>query len=661
MATQGCSDYIAPCFKPSDADMACAASLGDDRGQSAMPTTDQGQALAGWQEPAEAAGSSCRITLRVAFFFDGTGNNRDADESSLKNSNVARLFRAHPDSNPAEGLYRFYVPGVATYFPEIGDPGGGSTELAMGKGGEDRLDWALKQLKEIVAKHPPANTVELRISAFGFSRGAAEARAFANMVQDQCKGSGRNWRWRQGDVLVHFYFLGLFDSVASVGLVHTASVIDSAYVAKGWMPLDNALNGRRYGADGFDTGLEGLAFGAPGANPAAHSLGNGHASWGDKMAIPDVVEKCAHFVAAHEQRNSFPSDSVRVGNAYPSSCEEYVYPGMHSDVGGGYQPGEQGRSVDNAQKLSQLPLLHMHALAVAHGVPLQGVNEIPVAEYKEYFQLSPVLHKRWNHYMDTAGRGNKPLGQMVLAHTRLWYQWRFHRIHVYLRAINGGPGDTLPNEGVIRSQETQFDQQRAKAQVQVNAAKSDPAWDAAKHKVSKARRELNTANQMRARGWSNDVAQKQAVYNQAKAQADAYEDKYNRARAKLDATPGSDSAQSFQHYDLNLMKDMQLLQELVGRKGGQNLRPHYRMLLETYEAEFKKGQGLRDPDIIAFFDEYVHDSLAGFAKDVTLPSDPRCIYNGGNGLVMYAMKDVPTSQSSTEIAQVDKPAATVAA
>ena len=32
----------------------------------------------------------------------------------------------------------------------------------------------------------------------------------------------------------------------------------------------------------------------------------------------------------------------------------------------------------------------------------------------------------------------------------------------------------------------------------------------------------------------------------------------------------------------------------------------------------------------SFFDLYVHDSLAGFAKDETLPSDPRCIYVGGD-------------------------------
>jgi hypothetical protein len=68
------------------------------------------------------------------------------------------------------------------------------------------------------------------------------------------------------------------------------------------------------------------------------------------------------------------------------------------------------------------------------------------------------------------------------------------------------------------------------------------------------------------------------------------------------------------------------------------LRPHYKALLEAYEAEFKHNKGLRDEKIIAFFDEYVHDSLASFAKDATLPSDPRVIFIGGNKRLEYAVK-----------------------
>lgn len=655
MDSKGCSDYISPAHKPDGEGLACAADLAGDQGQIVLVTSDLPAALKGWQEPIEEVGVTCCITLRVAFFFDGTGNNRDADEPSLKNSNVARLYRSHVDDNAAEGIYHFYIPGVATYFPEIGDAGGSSTELAMGKGGEKRIDWAMKQLKKTISKHPPGKTlVELRLAAFGFSRGSAEARAFANRVAKKCAQANGQWRWKSPDLPVHFNFLGLFDTVASVGLVRTASLSGATWVAKGWTSLDTALAQRREGGYGADSGLRELAFGAPGADPTTGSVGSGHMGYGDEMAIPPVVEKCVHFVALHEQRNSFPSDSVRVGNSYPDNCEEYGYPGMHSDVGGGYQAGEQGRSLKDQQKLSQLPLLHMHKLAVEHGVPLMGIDEIPVRKYMDYFQLSPVLDARWNYYMQTAGRGGRPLGQMALAHTRLWYQWRFQRIHAYLKAINGQPGDTLPNEDSVRQAEAGFDRQRAAAQTQVDAAQNDPDWVAAKARLNHASALLRRESERRRQGLPNDVAAKQADYDAAKANEQVYEDNYHRARASLDAVPGSGAAAAIQAYDLNLIRDVQTMRRLVDERGAQNLRPHYRMLLEAHTAEFD-GRGLTDPEIIAFFNDYVHDSLAGFAKDLTLPSDPRNFFDGGNELVRYADNDVPGTQQGTQLAQNGTP------
>jgi hypothetical protein len=649
MDNKGCSDYISPAHKPDGGGLACAADLADDQGQATLVTNDMAAAQHGWQEPVEPVGTTCRITLRVTFFFDGTGNNRDADEPMLKNSNVARLYRAHLRDDPANGIYHFYIPGIGTFFPDIGDPGGGATELAMGKGGEKRIQWALKQLDTVIAAHPPGKTlVALHLNAFGFSRGAAGARAFANRVQKKCVQGQSGWRWKSPDLPVHFGFLGLFDTVASVGLVHTASLTGATWVAEGWTSLDTALAKRRDGRYGLGSGLRDLAFGAPGADPATGSVGNGHMSWGGEMAIPPLVEKCVHFVAAHEQRNSFPNDSVRVGNHYPDHCEEYVYPGMHSDVGGGYQAGEQGRSLDDTQKLSQLPLLHMHALAIQHGVPLHGIGAIET-KYQAYFQLSPVLDKRWNHYMQTAGRGGKPLGQMALAHTRLWYEWRFHRIHAYLRAINGRPGDTLPNEDAVRQAEAGFDRQRAAAQAKVDAAQNDPDWAAAKTRLNHASALLLRERQRRSQGLPNDVAGKQTDYDAAKADEQVYEDNYHRARATLDAVPGSGAAQGIRAYDLNLIRDVQFLRAAVKERGAQNLRPHYRMLLEAHTAEFD-GRGLTDPEIIAFFNDYVHDSLAGFAKDLTLPSDPRCYYDGSNELVRYAEIEVPGSMSDSAIA-----------
>ena len=135
---------------------------------------------------------TCQVQLRVAVFFDGTGNNLDADVPTNEHSNVARLFRSHLDNDPGAGVYALYVPGLGTYFKDIGDPGdewGG----AFGKLGEPRLAWAMERIDLIVAKYSPANVTSLDISLFGFSRGATLARAFARRVQDRCKAQGTKW------------------------------------------------------------------------------------------------------------------------------------------------------------------------------------------------------------------------------------------------------------------------------------------------------------------------------------------------------------------------------------------------------------------------------------------------------------------------------------
>jgi Uncharacterized alpha/beta hydrolase domain (DUF2235) len=67
---------------------------------------------------------SCQQTLTLTYFFDGTGNNLDADKGTKEHSNVARLYRVHLDDDEAQGVYRFYIPGIGTYFKDIGDAGG---------------------------------------------------------------------------------------------------------------------------------------------------------------------------------------------------------------------------------------------------------------------------------------------------------------------------------------------------------------------------------------------------------------------------------------------------------------------------------------------------------------------------------------------------------
>jgi uncharacterized protein (DUF2235 family) len=88
-----------------------------------MPTLDvQNTAVALGAKDLKLQKPSLEPGLRVSFFFDGTGNNLDADLLTQEHSNVARLYRAHR-ANSSQGSIRYYIPGLGTYFAEVGDPG----------------------------------------------------------------------------------------------------------------------------------------------------------------------------------------------------------------------------------------------------------------------------------------------------------------------------------------------------------------------------------------------------------------------------------------------------------------------------------------------------------------------------------------------------------
>jgi len=120
------------------------------------------------------------------YAFDGTWNEDEADEA--KDSNVVRFCDAYVGSV-------FYLEGVGTRLGFIGKILGGLT----GAGGHIRIDEALESLDH----HFRHGDRDIDIS--GFSRGAALALHFANLVQE-----------KQPEAIIRF--LGLFDVVASFGL-----------------------------------------------------------------------------------------------------------------------------------------------------------------------------------------------------------------------------------------------------------------------------------------------------------------------------------------------------------------------------------------------------------------------------------------------------------
>ncbi len=334
----------------------------------------------------------CCKSLHISLFFDGTNNNEKASMAAARPnpSNIARLYHAALEDNDS-GYYRYYMPGVGTAFPEIGELDFSDNGLRFATGGEGRINWALLRIVDAVshtltgdglddslakekvfilernlkgtvaskktkrqdtfrdlfaplrakAKTLQPKILKIKLFVYGFSRGAAEARAFVNWLTHILDGELLKEKTSQPNLLgwpIAVEFLGLCDTVASVGIARVAP--------------------------GF----------------------RGHMAWADNnLALPDenkypgFVRHCCHFVSAHEQRLCFPLDSVRrTEGHYPKETCEVVYPGVHSDVGGGYMREEQGKGVENGLILSQIVLHDLYAAAFVVGAPLSApANFVP--------------------------------------------------------------------------------------------------------------------------------------------------------------------------------------------------------------------------------------------------------------------------------------------
>lgn len=374
--------------------------------------------------------TKCSGQVFLGMFFDGTGNNRRLDyelpsPEDRKHSNIVRLFHAYR-RDEARGFFRAYIPGVGTPFPEIDDPGKGvwaTGGAGMGLLGEARILWGLLQtlntISEFVTTAPLINkdqvmrictTVDdfgnpnfhrrmvlrhwlqelekritsrkpkvdlLTIAVFGFSRGAAEARVYVNWLFEVASQS--EGRWQLGGIPFRVQFLGIFDTVASVGL---ANLMDTGALA-------------------------------------------GHQGWADNsLEIHPGVEQCVHFVAGHEVRACFPLDSVRVKAHYPANAKEVMYPGAHSDVGGGYGPGDLGVSSQGHDMLATIPGADMYAEARKAGVPLLPLEHLPQG-FRTDLTPSEQTATSFNRYLRDARIGHGPVEELGRKHMGYFFSYRF--------------------------------------------------------------------------------------------------------------------------------------------------------------------------------------------------------------------------------------------
>ncbi|SMC29948.1 Uncharacterized alpha/beta hydrolase domain [Andreprevotia lacus DSM 23236] len=322
--------------------------------------------------------------LQINLFFDG------ADSGRAQDSNVRRLFTLCTPASPE--VYAHHVPALGAATPALHEAGGETDPDRLAQGFNARVWWGYVQLlqslhqrltgqvllddatlgqlclalgdttaqparldagaqaapgsraaaldqlcklgERVAERHadqlqaggvPPVLWVWINL--FGFSRGAAAVRVLVNRLA-QC--------WAVDERLAGVFryginFVGLFDGVSALG---------------GWREVRGLVVPEQH--DGHWPGCAGA------------------------LVMPGAVRRCVHMVAAHEQRMSMPLDSIAQSGEYEGQVLELAYPGVHDDLGGGYQAGEQGKAPGGASdSLGRIALQDMYLEALRAGVALQ--------------------------------------------------------------------------------------------------------------------------------------------------------------------------------------------------------------------------------------------------------------------------------------------------
>jgi RHS repeat-associated protein len=291
----------------------------------------------------------------VLFAFDGTGNTNDqawlaANDSSF--SNVWQFRQLYDDGN------RRYVSGVGTVYhdPKYGDINPAkyvpmllrvdseTADMGGNYSGPARIQRMLQYFTDEADLAP--DNAPMDIDIVGFSRGAAEAREFANWLIAKTT-NGRYIYYdasgHQKCQKVNFRFMGLFDTVLSTN----------------------------YSGTSYD------------------------------LRIPEQFVYVAQAVALNEHRGdnlrrlpgstgAFPLESIMgVAASAGKTRIERGFLGSHADIGGGFGPNES--------QLSQVALAWMVDQAKAAGIKM---GDSPLLHT---IIANPVLHDKSNNQYSTNG------------------------------------------------------------------------------------------------------------------------------------------------------------------------------------------------------------------------------------------------------------------
>lgn len=256
----------------------------------------------------------------IGIFFDGTGNNKenDRDSTSRAMTNIAKLSDLYKD-DLNKYTYKLYIEGIGTVTK--GDDSILGLGFAIGPtGGETRLHEARSRLRTEILEQLPANVGEIVFDVFGFSRGAAQARHFVNMIN-----------YGLPDLSENKETVSLWDVKLNPNLLMARE------------PYSQHLGGRegstRRVVDLYPRSTIKTRVRFVGLYDSVGSFywpGNDDEGDFNLNLKAESAQYVYHLTAGQEVREKFPLTSVKNGPSAPAHFVELTGVGVHSDIGGGY-------------------------------------------------------------------------------------------------------------------------------------------------------------------------------------------------------------------------------------------------------------------------------------------------------------------------------------
>ena len=287
-------------------------------------------------------------SLNIGFFFDGTKNNIN-DEDQSTNTNVAKLFKIYRSQKEDPNQFAaHYVRGVGSKAiteedkkVENGNLITDSIGAGTGTGAYARTNYMYNLFQDTLNAYKDRNKRwpgKVFIDVFGFSRGAALARHFVNIINKNEFAVGRQTvNLYPPETKAEVRFLGIFDTVGSFG-----------------MPGDDKDGNFNFHVD----------------NTKARYIY--HITAEDELRANFDLQSIA--TGPGQNLSAEKADKARINGAKRWMIEE-EFPGVHADIGGGYTSIKEDHYIQD-NNLAKMYLRKMHERCLQCGVPLKTLIEI---------------------------------------------------------------------------------------------------------------------------------------------------------------------------------------------------------------------------------------------------------------------------------------------